>query len=272
MKKIIIFALVLTLALSSLCLSAFAKGETNYASGITVDSPAYLEKYNGNLTDGQIGGNAYDNLWAGFYHNEDNADNNYDGVSGVVVVDFGEKKNAIDSIEAHIWDAQGTSGIGSPESIKAYASVDGENYAYLGDLTFGAETIDWATLTLETPVNAQYIKYEFVKGSGDGVFMFVSELAVYGTPDGTGTDASELVSDIEPEVSVVPDDESAPADESVPADESKPATESAPADDSSASDPTPEPENNNTVLWVVLGVVAAVVVVAIIVVVTKKKK
>ena len=106
MKKTLIIALALVMTLSLLSVPAFAKGETNYVTGSTVEGPAYKDTYNGNLADGQVGTSAYDNLWAGFYNNADNADNNYDGATGVITVNFGEKKNAIDSIEAHIWDAQ----------------------------------------------------------------------------------------------------------------------------------------------------------------------
>ncbi|MBO7737475.1 MAG: hypothetical protein J6S77_02090, partial [Clostridia bacterium] len=179
MKKALSMMLVLVMALTAFSLTAFAKGGTNYVTGSTVEGPAYKDTYNGDLADGQVGTDSYNNLWAGFYCNADNADNNYDGVTGIITVNFGEKKNAIDSIEAHIWDAQDTSGIASPEAIKAYASLDGENYKYLGDLTFSTDTIGWAVLELDAPINAQYIKYEFVKG-GTGVFMFVSEVAVYG--------------------------------------------------------------------------------------------
>ncbi|MBQ2325349.1 MAG: hypothetical protein II377_03770, partial [Clostridia bacterium] len=86
MKKTLIIALALVMTLSLLSVSAFAKGETNYVTGSTVEGPAYKDVYNGNLADGQVGTTAYDNLWAGFYNNADNADNNYDGTTGVITV------------------------------------------------------------------------------------------------------------------------------------------------------------------------------------------
>ena len=43
MKKVLIVMLVLVMALTAFSLTAFAKGETNYVTGSTVDGPAYLD-------------------------------------------------------------------------------------------------------------------------------------------------------------------------------------------------------------------------------------
>ena len=58
MKKALSMMLILVIALTALSLTAFAKGETNYVTGVTVDGPAYQDRYNGNLADGQVGTSA----------------------------------------------------------------------------------------------------------------------------------------------------------------------------------------------------------------------
>ena len=186
MKKITSICLALVLVFSICSVFAVAKGSVNLAQGEGVTltgAPTYNDgnsNYSGDLLDNQVGTDQYNSLWAGFYNNKTSAHNNYDGQNGIVVMDLGKVYANIDTVEAHIWDSKGLSGIASPAHIYISASVDGETYTDLGELTFGAEAIDWATLTLSSPINARYIKYNFDKGSNGGVFMFVSELAVWG--------------------------------------------------------------------------------------------
>ncbi len=201
MKKFASFALAFLLVLAMCPTFVSAKAPVNLAllEGASIDnSPAYKTTYNGNLLDGVVGTSEYDNKWAGFYYNTDaegneNEDNNYDGEKGVFTLDLGKCYANIDSVEAHIWDAQGVSGIASPSAITVYASVDNVNFTKLGNLAFGSETIDWAVLSLDTAINARYIKYEFYHAPKTGVFMFVSEVAVYG--DGTEAVITEPAED-----------------------------------------------------------------------------
>ncbi|MDD5917318.1 MAG: discoidin domain-containing protein [Clostridiales bacterium] len=266
MKKALSIALTVLLSLSVLCITAFAEGETNYAleEGVEVSGvPAYLEQYNGNVIDGVIGTNSYDNKWAGFYWNNDSENNNYDGITGTIVLDLGAVRTDITSIQAHIWNAQGASGIASPESIVVLCSSDGSSYTELGSLTYGPEMIDWAVLDLDNAVEARYIKYVFNHTAGSGVFMFVSELAVYGDGTGSVADPSEAVSEGEAST----DTESTEDNVSAPA-ESENAESSAAVSEVSGS----EPASDNTVIYVIAAVVAAAIVVAVVLLIAKKKK
>ena len=193
MKKITSICLALVLVFSLCSVFVAAKGSVNLAQGegVTLEGAPKYPGYDGDLIDNQVGTDKYNNLWAGFYNNANNENNNYDGKNGIVVMDLGKVYANIDSIEAHIWDSKGASGIASPAHIYVSVSSDGVNYVDLGELTFGADAIDWATLALSTPVNARFVKYNFDKGENGGVFMFVSELAVWGD----GSEASAVVED-----------------------------------------------------------------------------
>ena len=193
MKKITSICLALVLVFSLCSVFVAAKGSVNLAQGegVTLEGAPKYPGYDGDLIDGQIGTDKYNNLWAGFYNNANNENNNYDGKNGIVVMDLGKVYANIDSIEAHIWDSKGASGIASPAHIYVSVSSDGVNYVDLGELTFSTDAIGWATLALSTPVNARFVKYNFDKGENGGVFMFVSELAVWGD----GSEASAVVED-----------------------------------------------------------------------------
>ncbi len=193
MKKITSICLAIVLVFSLCSVFVAAKGSVNLAQGegVTLEgAPKYQPNYAADLLDNLLGDDKYAN-WAGFYNNADNENNNYDGKNGIIVMDLGKVYANIDSIEAHIWDAKGTSGIASPAHIYVSVSSDGVNYVDLGELTFSTDAIGWATLALSTPVNARFVKYNFDKGSNGGVFMFVSELAVWGD----GSEASAPVED-----------------------------------------------------------------------------
>ena len=193
MKKITSICLALVLVFSLCSVFVAAKGSVNLAQGegVTLEGAPKYPGYDGDLIDNQVGTDKYNNLWAGFYNNANNENNNYDGKNGIVVMDLGKVYANIDSIEAHIWDSKGASGIASPAHIYVSVSSDGVNYVDLGELTFSTDAIGWATLALSTPVNARFVKYNFDKGENGGVFMFVSELAVWGD----GSEASAVVED-----------------------------------------------------------------------------
>ena len=138
MKKITSICLALVLVFSICSVFAVAKGSVNLAQGEGVTltgAPTYNDgnsNYSGDLLDNQVGTDDYNNLWAGFYNNKTSALNNYDGKNGIVVMDLGKVYANIDTVEAHIWDSKGLSGIASPAHFFISASAAGETYTDLG--------------------------------------------------------------------------------------------------------------------------------------------
>lgn len=262
MKKVLpaILSLVLVLSLCGIfaCAQAnnAAAGKSYVLNGLM--DGLYQDDSSNKLTNGEYASTSRysDTAYVGL-----NANSEYYGANGCVsvIVDLGENVNVGNvaiSVSNHA-DA----GIAAPSEIKVSVSADNsvwsEGVVLEYETALEAGTIVRAIGIIN--VTGRYVKFEMLPTDGN-VWMFVDEVEVYddGEPGGDIPSGNESASDT-----------SAFADTSVPG------TESVSDDISSAvSSGVSEtgPEDNNTVLWVVLGAVAIAVIVAVLVVASRKKK
>ena len=135
------------------------------------------DSYYGNVTDGIAVMNLGNNKnaeWFGFYNNGNYPTNAPDKV-GYFIIDL-EKAYDVNNIRVGLIKNESW-GIVAPASVKAYGSLDGEEFAEIGtfayDLTDGVGV--WTEITAEA--TARYIKIEVTLA---GTFAFVNEVEVYG--------------------------------------------------------------------------------------------
>lgn len=131
--------------------------------------------YQGNLTDGIIGTPSlkYDGSdpWFGW---DSRLLTETNGVA-TAIIDLGEVYENITGVGSHVW-LTNASGIMAPTKIVYSASLDGENYEAVGEISSFAESgVAWETVDFDKYLSARYIKFEF---TCVGTFTFVSELAV----------------------------------------------------------------------------------------------
>ena len=150
----------------------------NIATGenVVTDYPVGYGNYTADLFDGvYYEAISYDNKWFAFYTNASYPDDtNTVGGIGSVIIDLGADDAVFGGIRAHIGSDTGA-GISLPESITAYASVDGSTWLKIGELSMTDAKIQWASLTLDKELVARYIKLDFKTA---GIFMFVNEIEV----------------------------------------------------------------------------------------------
>ena len=182
MKKTLATLLVVALV-ASLCGVMFVSAESaNLVAGKawTGDTDATTD-YVGDLTDGAIGEASYDkSVWYGADRRKAEDDDTF-----TMIFDM-EASNEVGEVGIHVWPA-GISGIVVPGSIVFYASEDGETYTELGTVSsFVGTAPQWVRCTLDSAVNARYIKIDMVGVAGEdsGVFWFASEVEVLAPAEG----------------------------------------------------------------------------------------
>lgn len=168
------------------------KSENLALNATVVTAPAYTTAYNGIVNDGIIGEAAYDNKWAGFYYNEGNENNNFDGITGEIIIDLG-KSYDLNSFRTHIWGAA-ASGISAVSKLEVYVSDDGVNFTSVASTTDAPGLSgDPAWIELNANASGRFVKYTYEKS--EGVFIFVSEVEAYGAVPSTGEPSSEPASE-----------------------------------------------------------------------------
>ena len=128
-----------------------------------------------------------------------------------------------------------------------FYSTDNETWTSAGEGTKSGEgSVAEFALTLDSAVNASYVKVEMTCGASN--WVFVSEFEAFGTAGAAGTDESEAVSEAE--------------SETVSAAESETASSAAPVESSAAASSnassTPSTSDAGIVAVVVLAVVAVI--------------
>ena len=195
MKKFLSLVLVVALLVSMVSLTAFAADE-NVAKGksytISGCGTGYVNlegewpsDYDANLTDGL----AEEELtfgttknWFGFYENGDNPHNSAVEKVGTAIIDLGSKVSGINKFRVHFGNHY-ANGVNSPEYAKIFVSADGTTYTEAGSLEIKDATVEanavlsyWSEITLDTAVEARYVKLEVKL---QGVFAFLNEIEVY---------------------------------------------------------------------------------------------
>ncbi len=173
----------------------------NIALDATVlNSPEYVitegqwpADYSGKVNDGVIGEyGKYGNQWAAFYHNNSDKDN-FDGVVGEIVLDFGAKKD-FTSFRTNIWGGQPKGdGIASMEKVEIFVSDDNQNWTSVGAVTEGLE-VEGAWVEVEKAASGRYVKYAYTKSTAEGKggsFLFISECEAYSTVSSSTETPSE---------------------------------------------------------------------------------
>ena len=222
MRKFVSVFLAVALVAVACCVFASAE-DTNLALGKSYTTvgiyteegaaaPQYPDEENKSLTDGQKAAaeTGYgDAAWVGF--NRMDATMQTNGSIGIITVDLG-----------------------------AASSTDNETWTSAGEGTKSGEgSVAEFALTLDSAVNASYVKVEMTCGASN--WVFVSEFEAFGTAGSGGTDESEAVSEAESET----------ASSAAPA-------ESSTAASSAGTSSTPSTSDAGIVAVVVLAVVAVI--------------
>lgn len=153
----------------------------NVAAGATyttsIDSnPAYPDKDNKELTDGNIGDAANTNAssWAGYNGIDAGSGQTYD-----VIVDLGEVKAGLNQFTVNAHQQHGW-GIQVPGEITVYVSDNGNTWTKVGSYTVPSEIVEdilpgghTFTVAAEEEASARYVKYALTPA---GQFIFISEV------------------------------------------------------------------------------------------------
>ncbi len=166
------------IAVTGEVISTGCEYEVPGGKGVVLASGEWPCSYTADLTDGVANNElVYDNTWFAFNANpDDDGQANMINDIGTVIIDLGAAKN-VSGVKANIaFDA--AAGIAPVGSIVVSVSTDGITYTNPVKLTIPTTPVGLAEGGFEA-VSAQYVKVEFTKG-GDGAFMFVNEIEVYG--------------------------------------------------------------------------------------------
>ncbi len=182
-KKLLSVFLVCAMLLSSFTFLAFAEEATNVALGSKYEivglapSGSYPDADNKELTDGaRVEGKYNDSGWVGVI-----LTGSVRSFDVVVTLGDGETVYDIDKIVVNAGAAGCTCGVTEPE-LKTFYSVDGEEWLEFGSYTAtGTDATNVnATMTVDAPVAAKYIKVNVGKASGAGNLMWLGEIEAYG--------------------------------------------------------------------------------------------
>lgn len=253
MKKFLATLLVVALVAVACCVFASAE-DTNLALGKTYTTigifteegkttPSYPDEENKSLTDGVKSAAEFsgsDVVWAGFNINDKGMQAN--GNKSEISVDLGAASKvssfAVEVIVVSDW------GVVVPKTTEFLYSVDGNEWTSAGEGTIAPEAdgdgVYSVSLKLNAPVDAKYVKVQFVHGAN---WLFVSEFEVFGTA-GTGT-TDESKSETESKT------ESEAVSSAAPVESSAAAT-------SSTASSTPSTSDAGVFAVVVLAVVAVI--------------
>ena len=256
MKKFIATLLAVALVAVACCVFASAE-DTNLALGKSYTTvgiyteegaaaPQYPDEENKSLTDGQKAAaeTGYgDAAWVGF--NRMDATMQTNGSIGIITVDLGAA-SSVSGFAIEVFE-DSAAGITFPSKVEFFYSTDNETWTSVGEGTKSGEgSVAEFALTLDSAVNASYVKVEMTCGASN--WVFVSEFEAFGTAGAAGTDESEAVSEAE--------------SETVSAAESETASSAAPVESSAAASSnassTPSTSDAGLVAVVVLAVVAVI--------------
>ena len=249
MKKFIATLLAVALVAVACCVFASAE-DTNLALGKSYTTvgiyteecaaaPQYPDEVNKSLTDGQKAAaeTGYgDAAWVGF--NRMDATMQTNGSIGIITVDLGAA-SSVSGFAIEVFE-DSAAGITFPSKVEFFYSTDNETWTSAGEGTKSGEgSVAEFALTLDSAVNASYVKVEMTCGASN--WVFVSEFEAFGTAGSGGTDESEAVSEAESET----------ASSAAPA-------ESSTAASSAGTSSTPSTSDAGIVAVVVLAVVAVI--------------
>ncbi len=217
--------------------------------------------YTGNWTDTKDDGTPIGKLTDGIVVTEgsDTSVGCYTGTAQSITVNLGSLKS-IKQVETDLF-GQSSWGIPDPSgaTVDVFVSADGNKFDRIGTAEMSEEEVNggWKrrlfTVTLDSTVNAQYVKLEYELA---GNYLWTSEIAVYGG-DTANEDESEVA-------------------ESEAADESKDDGQSIGADQSTDNNESviggSEPAVQNlTWLWILIAAVVVIAAAVVIVLLLKKK-
>ena len=249
MKKFIATLLAVALVAVACCVFASAE-DTNLALGKSYTTvgiyteegaaaPQYPDEENKSLTDGQKAAaeTGYgDAAWVG--SNRMDATMQTNGSIGIITVDLGAA-SSVSGFAIEVFE-DSAAGITFPCKVEFFYSTDNETWTSAGEGTKSGEgSVAEFALTLDSAVNASYVKVEMTCGASN--WVFVSEFEAFGTAGSGGTDESEAVSEAESET----------ASSAAPA-------ESSTAASSAGTSSTPSTSDAGIVAVVVLAVVAVI--------------
>ena len=191
MKKFLATLLAVALVAVACCVFASAE-DTNLALGKTYTTigifteegkttPSYPDEENKSLTDGVKSAAEFsgsDVVWAGFNINDKGMQAN--GNKSEISVDLGAASKvssfAVEVIVVSDW------GVVVPKTTEFLYSVDGNEWTSAGEGTIAPEAdgdgVYSVSLKLNAPVDAKYVKVQFVHGAN---WLFVSEFEAFGT-------------------------------------------------------------------------------------------
>ena len=182
-KKLLSLLLVCSMLLSSFTFLAFADEPTNVALGSKYEivgltpSGSYPDTDNKELTDGtRVDGIYNDSGWVGVL-----LTSTVRSFDVVVTLGDGETVYNIDKIVVNAGAAGCTCGVTEPD-LKAFYSVDGSEWLEFGSYTpTGTDATNVnATMAVDTPVAAKYIKVNVGRAAGIGNLMWLGEIEAYG--------------------------------------------------------------------------------------------
>ena len=214
-----------------------------YSDGSTIE---YQQNNGKELTDGIIGASELGSEWHAFHKSLLDTDGRMS-----VTIDLGKVRNDLTHFMVHFSNIK-LHGISSPaDSVQVLISEDGKNFELLAtpELQY-VDIFSYAKYVCK-PVSARYVKFSFINGTNN--FVFCSE-ALVGVGDPSSIPDSDVTSTPEsmPESTV----------ESLPT-----ASENTVPDTGDITDDN----ENNAVLYIIIGAGVALVI-AIAVIVIKKKK
>ena len=249
MRKFVSVFLAVALVAVACCVFASAE-DTNLALGKSYTTvgiyteegaaaPQYPDEENKSLTDGQKAAaeTGYgDAAWVGF--NRMDATMQTNGSIGIITVDLGAA-SSVSGFAIEVFE-DSAAGITFPSKVEFFYSTDNETWTSAGEGTKSGEgSVAEFALTLDSAVNASYVKVEMTCGASN--WVFVSEFEAFCTAGSGGTDESEAVSEAESET----------ASSAAPA-------ESSTAASSAGTSSTPSTSDAGIVAVVVLAVVAVI--------------
>ena len=249
MRKFVSVFLAVALVAVACCVFASAE-DTNLALGKSYTTvgiyteegaaaPQYPDEENKSLTDGQKAAaeTGYgDAAWVGF--NRMDATMQTNGSIGIITVDLGAA-SSVSGFAIEVFE-DSAAGITFPSKVEFFYSTDNETWTSAGEGTKSGEgSVAEFALTLDSAVNASYVKVEMTCGASN--WVFVSEFEAFGTAGSGGTDESEAVSEAESET----------ASSAAP-------VESSAAASSAGTSSTPSTSDAGIVAVVVLAVVAVI--------------
>ena len=249
MRKFVSVFLAVALVAVACCVFASAE-DTNLALGKSYTTvgiyteegaaaPQYPDEENKSLTDGQKAAaeTGYgDAAWVGF--NRMDATMQTNGSIGIITVDLGAA-SSVSGFAIEVFE-DSAAGITFPSKVEFFYSTDNETWTSAGEGTKSGEgSVAEFALTLDSAVNASYVKVEMTCGASN--WVFVSEFEAFGTAGSGSTDESEAVSEAESET----------ASSAAPA-------ESSTAASSAGTSSTPSTSDAGIVAVVVLAVVAVI--------------